>query len=68
LAGLVADARARINDLLDAIPLLARNLEHSNAQHARVVTAVLIGEPVAARDAMREHLEGTAALLRGFLT
>ena len=67
LAGLVADARARINDLLDAIPLLPRNLEHSNAQHARVVAAVLTGEPAAAREAMREHLEGTGALLRGFL-
>jgi DNA-binding FadR family transcriptional regulator len=68
LVGLVADARARINDLLDAIPLLPRNLDHSNAQHARVVAAVLTGQPVAARDAMREHLEGTGALLRGFLT
>jgi DNA-binding FadR family transcriptional regulator len=68
LVGLVADARARINDLLDAIPLFPRNLEHSNAQHARVVAAVLTGQPVAARDAMREHLEGTGALLRGFLT
>ena len=67
LAGLVADARARINDLLDAIPLLPRNLEHSNAQHARVVAAVLEGDPVAARGAMREHLDGTGALLRGFL-
>ena len=67
LVGLVADARARINDLLDAIPLFPRNLEHSNAQHARVVAAVLTGEPVAAREAMREHLEGTGALLRGFL-
>jgi DNA-binding FadR family transcriptional regulator len=68
LAGLVADARARVNDLLDAIPLLPRNLEHSNAQHARVVAAVLSADPAAAREAMREHLEGTGALLRGFLT
>lgn len=68
LAGLVADARARVNDLLDAIPLLPRNLEHSNAQHARIVAAVLAGEAGEAREAMGEHLEGTAALLRGFLS
>jgi DNA-binding FadR family transcriptional regulator len=32
-----------------------------------VVAAILAGEPAAARRAMEEHLEGTAALLRGFL-
>jgi len=68
LVGLVADARARVNDLLDAIPLLPRNLVHSNAQHSRVVAAVLAGDPVAARESMQEHLAGTGALLRGFLT
>jgi DNA-binding FadR family transcriptional regulator len=67
LAAAVADARVRINDLLDGIPLLPRNIEHSNAQHGIVVHAVLDGDPVAAQTAMAEHLEGTAALLRAFL-
>ncbi|GFH66660.1 hypothetical protein Srut_31740 [Streptomyces rutgersensis] len=45
-----------------------RNLEHSQRQHAAVVEAVLDGRPDAAREIMREHCAGTAALLRGFLT
>jgi DNA-binding FadR family transcriptional regulator len=67
LAAAVADVRMRLNDLLDAIPLLPRNIRHSEEQHARVVTAILAGDPVAARRAMAEHVDGTAALLRGFL-
>jgi DNA-binding FadR family transcriptional regulator len=67
LVAAVADVRMRINDLLDAIPLLERNIAHSNEQHDAIVAAVLAGEPDAASRAMRDHLEGTAALLRGFL-
>jgi DNA-binding FadR family transcriptional regulator len=63
-----ADVRMRINELLDEIPLLPPNLEHSNAQHAAIVTAILQGDPTTARQAMAEHLAGTAALLRGFLS
>jgi DNA-binding GntR family transcriptional regulator len=57
----------RLNELLDAIPLLERNLEHSNEQHQVIVDAILAGDAPAARAAMREHLSGTAVLLRGFL-
>lgn len=64
----VADARMQANVLLDRIPLLAPNLSHSNAQHRVIVAAVLRGDPTAARALMIEHLAGTAALLRGFLT
>lgn len=64
----VADARMRVNDLLDQIPLLPLNIEHSNAQHEQIVTSILGGDPESAREAMAEHLDGTAALLRGFLT
>jgi DNA-binding FadR family transcriptional regulator len=64
----VADVRMRINELLDQIPLLPPNLGHSNAQHEAIVTAILRGDPAGARQAMAEHLEGTAALLRGFLS
>lgn len=63
----VADVRTRVNELLDKIPLLAANIEHSNAQHQTIVEAILSGDATAARQAMDEHLAGTAALLRGFL-
>jgi GntR family L-lactate dehydrogenase operon transcriptional regulator len=64
----VADARTRVNDLLDEIPLLPLNIDHSNAQHEQIVASILGGDPAAARTAMAEHLAGTAALLRGFLS
>ncbi|NEA63123.1 FCD domain-containing protein [Streptomyces sp. SID12488] len=62
-----AAVRATVNDLLDCIPLLVRNLEHSQRQHAALVDAVLDGDADGAREMMREHCSGTAALLRGFL-
>jgi GntR family transcriptional regulator, L-lactate dehydrogenase operon regulator len=68
LTASVVEARVRLVDLLNAIPMLERNLEHSNVQHARLVQAVLAGDPDRARKAMEEHVAGTAALLRGFLT
>lgn len=63
-----AAVRASVNDLLDCIPLLVRNLEHSQRQHTALVEAVLDGDADGAREMMREHCAGTAALLRGFLT
>jgi DNA-binding FadR family transcriptional regulator len=68
LVAAAADARVRINDLLDAIPLLERNIAHSNEQHQQIVRAIVRGQPAVARAAMEEHLAGSAALLRGFLT
>ncbi|MFI1800585.1 FadR/GntR family transcriptional regulator [Streptomyces sp. NPDC020379] len=68
LAAQYAAVRATVNGLLDRIPLLVRNLEHSQLQHAALVEAVLAGEADAAREVMREHCCGTAALLRGFLS
>ena len=68
LAAAYAAVRASVNDLLDRIPLLVRNLEHSQAQHAAVVAAVAGGDADGAREVMREHCAGTAALLRGFLS
>jgi DNA-binding FadR family transcriptional regulator len=62
------DARMRLNDLLNAIPVLQRNINHTAGQHAAIVTAILAGDPARARKAVAEHLAGTAALLRGFLT
>ena len=68
LTSATADVRMRLNELLDAIPLLERNIEHSNQQHQAIVDAILASDPGAARLKMQEHLSGTAALLRGFLT
>jgi len=67
LVTLLADNRSRINELLDSFPLLARNIEHSNRQHEVIVMAILAGDVEGAAEAMREHLEGSGALLRGFL-
>ena len=65
LASMVADVRMRINSLLDAIPLLQPNLDHSTEQHRAVVAAILAGDAERTRRVAREHLDGTAALLRG---
>ena len=67
LVPLLADNRTRVNDLLDRIPLLSPNIEHSNEQHDQIVTAILTGDEAGAEQAAREHIAGTAALLRGFL-
>ncbi|MGH3519179.1 MAG: FadR/GntR family transcriptional regulator [Haloechinothrix sp.] len=68
LTSAVADIRMRLNEMLDAIPLLERNIEHSNQQHELIVNAILDGDAAAARQTMAEHVDGTAALLRGFLS
>jgi len=62
-----ADARMRLNDLLNAIPVLQRNIDHTARQHTAITNAILAGDAGRARVAVAEHLEGTAALLRGFL-
>jgi DNA-binding FadR family transcriptional regulator len=67
LASAAADARMRLNDLLNAIPVLPRNISHAARQHAAIVDAILAGDAPRARREVAEHLEGTAALLRGFL-
>jgi DNA-binding FadR family transcriptional regulator len=67
LAAACTDARMRLNDLLNAIPVLRRNIDHTAGQHAAIVDAILAGDAELARRAVSEHLEGTGALLRGFL-
>jgi DNA-binding FadR family transcriptional regulator len=67
LASAAADARMRLNDLLNAIPVLPRNITHAARQHAAIVESILAGDADRARHDVAEHLEGTAALLRGFL-
>lgn len=67
LVPLVADNRMRVNALLDRIPLLQRNIAHSDEQHEAIVAAVLAGDSELAATAMLAHLSGSAALLHGFL-
>lgn len=63
----VAYSRMRVNELLDQIPLLPPNISHSNQQHEVIISAILRGNSAEAESAMRDHLAGSAALLRGFL-
>jgi DNA-binding FadR family transcriptional regulator len=67
LASAAADARMRLNDLLNAIPVLPRNIAHSERQHLAIVESILAGDVDRSQREVTEHLEGTAALLRGFL-
>jgi DNA-binding FadR family transcriptional regulator len=67
LAAAVADVQLSLDKLLAAIPVIPRNLDHSDAQHTRIVDAILAGDPGAARAVMEEHCDATAELLRGLL-
>jgi len=67
LVPLVADNRTRLNLFFAQIPLLPRNIVHSNHQHEGIVAAILMGDPSGAAALMEEHLAGSALLLRGFL-
>jgi DNA-binding GntR family transcriptional regulator len=57
----------RLNDLLNAIPVLQHNIHHTAQQHTAIAEAILAGDAERAHAAVAEHLDGTAALLRGFL-
>ena len=63
LAAAVADVQGHLDGLLAAIPVFAKNIAHSDAQHARITRAVLAGRANVARTVMVEHVEATAALL-----
>ncbi len=67
LVPLVAENRMRLNSLLDQIPLLPRNIGHSDEQHEAIVVAILAADADGAAAAMRAHVAGSAALLHGFL-
>jgi GntR family transcriptional regulator, transcriptional repressor for pyruvate dehydrogenase complex len=68
VAAVVADVQMRLTELLRAIPVIAANIHHSDQQHAAIVDAILAGQPDRARAEMEEHVDGTAALLRGLLS
>ncbi|MFS0694989.1 FadR/GntR family transcriptional regulator [Streptomyces nitrosporeus] len=67
LADRYAAVRATVNDLLECVPLLVRNLERSQHQHTALVDAVLAGDGAAARAVAAGHCAGTEALLRDSL-
>jgi GntR family transcriptional regulator, transcriptional repressor for pyruvate dehydrogenase complex len=68
VAAVVADVQMRLTELLRGIPVIPANIAHSDRQHAAIVAAILAGQPDVARSAMEEHIDGTAALLRGLLS
>ena len=67
LVPLVAENRMSLNALLDQIPLLPRNIAHSDEQHEAIVISILAGDAEAAATAMSAHVGGSAVLLHGFL-
>src|SRR6185295_14304547 len=56
----VADVQMYLHDMLQAIPVLAVNIDHSNAQHRAIVSAIIKGEATKARRAMEQHCDDTA--------
>jgi GntR family transcriptional repressor for pyruvate dehydrogenase complex len=63
----VTRAQAALHEMLAAIPVLRRNIEHSHDQHQAIVAAILAGDAVTAREVMEQHCDATSALLRGLL-
>jgi GntR family transcriptional repressor for pyruvate dehydrogenase complex len=68
VTAVVADVQMRLDELLRAIPVIPGNIAHSDKQHQMIVEAILGGQADRARIEMEEHVDGTAALLRGFLS
>jgi GntR family transcriptional repressor for pyruvate dehydrogenase complex len=67
VAAVVADVQLRLTELLRGIPVIPANITHSDEQHATIVEAILSGQPEIAQAEMEEHVDATAALLRGLL-
>ena len=63
----VTEVQGCLHEMLQLIPVLQVNIEHSTTQHRVIVDAVLAGAPGRARQAMEQHCDDTAALLRGLL-
>jgi GntR family transcriptional regulator, transcriptional repressor for pyruvate dehydrogenase complex len=63
----VTDAQDDLHTLLQAIPVLPRNIRHSTSQHRAIVAAILSGNDKRADRVMHQHCSDTAALLRGLL-
>ncbi|MGZ5368451.1 MAG: FadR/GntR family transcriptional regulator [Aeromicrobium sp.] len=63
----VTNVQKNLHDMLNAIPVLDRNIDHSRQQHSAIAEAILAGDAARARRAMERHCDDTAALLRGLL-
>lgn len=63
----VAAVQSDLHDMLDAIPVLAVNIDHSAHQHRSILKAILRADAPRARRVMESHCDDTAALLRGLL-
>lgn len=63
----VTNVQICLHDMLDAIPLLDRNIDHSRQQHDAIAKAILAGNGARARRIMESHCDDTAALLRGLM-
>jgi GntR family transcriptional repressor for pyruvate dehydrogenase complex len=63
----VTKVQADLDHMLNAIPILDVNIEHSDKQHRTIVSAILRGDAARARRVMENHCDDTAALLRGLL-
>jgi len=63
----VTSVQSTLHEMLLAIPVLGRNIAHSDRQHAALMRAILTGQAEKARTVMEEHCDDTAALLRGLV-
>ncbi|WP_245988725.1 FadR/GntR family transcriptional regulator [Flexivirga caeni] len=63
----VTDAQDDLHTMLQAIPVLPRNIKHSSTQHRAIVAAIFAGNESRANRVMHQHCSDTAALLRGLL-
>lgn len=63
----MTEAQALMTDLISHISHPPEVLEHANAQHARLLSAVRAGDPGHALSVMSEHLQGTEHVLAGLL-
>ena len=63
----VTSVQIRLHEMLGAIPVLDRNIDHSRQQHAAIAEAILAGDAAKARRVMESHCDDTAALLRGLM-
>ncbi len=63
----VTNVQIRLHEMLGAIPVLDRNIDHSRQQHTAIAEAILAGDAAKARRVMESHCDDTAALLRGLM-
>jgi DNA-binding FadR family transcriptional regulator len=67
LVALATEAQGQMTDLISYIPHPPEILEHSNAQHAQLLTRIRGRDADGAVRVMAEHLRGTELVLAGLL-